>query len=152
MHIVRLVFAVLLALLAVLIVVGQIGVSLEDKSVHILEHIGVFAFALCTAASSFYYFRPRAFWDARLTCPSCHRQGELHLSALGQPHLSIPILLLGGIVGSLLFSHARKHRFHCAACDQNTHLRTVGGWIAAAWLLYLVFALAVTLALNENDR
>jgi hypothetical protein len=145
MSVLRTIFATFLALLASLIVIGQINLIRDQEPMHVLEKIGPFITAFCLVASSFYYFRPRAYWDLKLACSHCHHRGSLRLSALGQPRISILAWILGGIVGSLLYSHARKHRFHCESCGEVCDLRTVGGWLAAVWLLLLVFLIAVAI-------
>lgn len=117
---------------------------------HILDHISVFALALCFAATGFYYFRPRTYWDSKLQCPRCHHKDSLRLSAIGQPRISVIAWILGGIVGSPLYSHARKHRFRCESCSESSDLRTAEGWLAAAWLLLLVFALATAIYVHDN--
>jgi hypothetical protein len=150
MYVARIAFAAVLALLAMLLVASQILLIVDHESIHVLDHIGAFGLALCIAASAFYYFRSRTHWEARLACPSCRHRGSLRLSALGQPRISITAWILGGIIGSLLYSHARTHRFHCDACNQSNDVRTPGGWLAAAWLLLLIFALGTAIYVHGN--
>ena len=150
MYVARIVFASLLVLLAMLLAVGQVLLIRDHETTHVLDHIGVFALAFCLAASAFYYFRPRAYWDARLKCPRCQHGGSLRLSSLGQPRISVVAWILGGFIGSLLYSHARKHRFHCESCNESSDLRTAGGWLASAWLLLLILAIAIAIYVHGN--
>lgn len=140
MDVARIFFALILALLAVLLVFLQVFVIHDHDTEGVLDQIQVWALVFCLAASAGYYFRSRAAWDAQLQCPHCHRGGSLRLSTLGQPRISVLAWILGGIIGSLLYSHARKHRYHCESCAEPSKLRTAGGWLAAAWLLLLIFA------------
>ena len=150
MYVVRIVFASFLALLAVLIGLGQVLLIRQHEPMDVLEQVGPFAVVFCLAASSFYYFRSRSHWDARLTCPHCKHSGSLRLSSLGQPRISIIAWIFGGIIGALLYSHARKHRFQCESCSEASDLRAAGGWLAATWLLLLVFAIAVAIYVHGN--
>jgi hypothetical protein len=145
MYVARIVFATLLGLFAVLLATGQLLLIRDHEPTQVLEHIGVFALSLCFAVSAYYYFRSRTYWDARLRCPLCRHEGSLRLSSLGQPRISVFAWILGGFIGSLLYSHARKHRYHCESCNQSSDVRTAGGWLASAWLLLLVFALAIAI-------
>ena len=101
--------------------------------------------AFCVAASSFYLLRPRAYWDSKLTCAHCQQRGSLHPSTFGQPHMSILLWLIGGGIATLLYLHARKRRFQCMSCGEASDLRTAGGWLAALWVLLVVFLLAVAI-------
>ena len=150
MYVARIVFATLLGMLAVLLSIGQLLLMRDHEPVHVLEHIGVFALALCFAASAFYYFRSRTSWNARLRCPRCRHEGSLRLSSLGQPRISVIAWILGGFIGSLLYSHARKHRYHCEACNESSDVRTAGGWLASAWLLLFVLAIAIAIYVHGD--
>ena len=151
MSVARILFALFHAVVAVLLAIGQILLMFGEEPVPLIIHIAMFAFAFCFAATAFYYFRPRAHWDAKLSCPHCQQKGSLRLSALGQPRISILAWFLGGFIGSVLYSHARKRRFHCDSCSEVSVLRTVGGRLAAVWLLFLVFAIAVGIAVRGKD-
>jgi hypothetical protein len=151
MRFARIAFASLFAVLAALLVCDQILLIREHGETHVLEHVAALAAVFCCAASSVYYFRPRAYWDARLACPNCKDNGSLRLSSIGQPRISIIAWILGGFIGSLLYSHARKHRFRCASCSEASDVRTIGGWLAAAWLLLLVLALATAIYIHRDS-
>src|SRR5205823_3455790 len=98
---------------------------------------------MCLGVTSYYYFRSKSHWDSKLKCSHCNQKGTLGLSTLGQPTLSVVVWICGGFIGSLLYSHARKHHFTCNSCDGTSDLRTAGGWLAAAWLLLLILAIGI---------
>ena len=150
MDVVRIIFAAVLALLALLLAVSQALVIRDHQPIHVPDHIAVFALALCFAASAFYYFRPRPYWDAKLACPRCRQRGSLRLASIGQPPISAFAWILGGFIGSLLYSHARKHRFRCEACNESGNLRTPGGWLASSWLLLLIFAIVAEIYVHRD--
>ena len=145
MAVFRIIFATFLALLASLMVIGQVHLIRDQEPMHVLEKIGPFIVAFCVAASSFYLLRPRAYWDTKLACAHCQQRGSLHLSTFGQPHMSILLWLIGGGIAALLYLHACKRRFQCMSCGEASDLRTAGGWLAAVWLLLMVFLLAVAI-------
>jgi hypothetical protein len=150
MYVVRIACASLFGILAILLALSQTALLSNHEEITAPERVGIFFLALCLAGSSWYYFRPRSHWDAKLACPNCKHTGRLSLSSLGQPRLSVIAWILGGFIGSLLYSHARRHHFHCASCNEDCDLRTPGGWLAAAWLLYLVLAVVVETYVRTN--
>lgn len=142
MRVARIIFASLLALLAVLNACGYVLLIRDHESLTTFDHMGGFPTALCLGASAFYYFRPRAYWDANLSCPSCRQTGSLHMSFYRRPRINIFALVLTGILGSILYMNARKQRFQCESCKEFNTLRTVGGWLSLVWLLLIGVALA----------
>ena len=150
MYVARIVGASLFGALAILLVISQTVLLHDRAELTAPERGGIFFLAFCLAASSLYYFRPRNQWDAKLACPHCKQKGRLSLSSLGQPRLSAIAWILGGFIGALLYSHARRHHFHCASCNEDSDLRTPGGWLAAVWLVYLVFAVVVETYVHTN--
>lgn len=147
----RTLLACLAILLILLVLAGELLLIREHQSIHPLSHIAALGAAICLAATGCYYFRSKKDWDARLTCPRCQRRGEMHLTVFGQPRVSAVGWIVGGFFGALLYGNARKHRFRCEACGQVSELRTTGGWLAAAWLLWLMISVASAVYLQVGD-
>jgi hypothetical protein len=146
----RLIFATALVLLALLVIAGQLMPGDYDgEPVHPLQQVVLSTFAGCLLFTAFYYARPRAHWQAQLRCPQCHASGALALSTLRQPRFSHGAHFFGGWLGSLLFSHARKRAYICGTCQTPCDLRTLGGWVALAWLLFVVLAIFAELYIGE---
>ena len=141
MKILRIIAAMVLALLAALLMWGEVGLMLEHEKLPIIQHLSAFAIALGFAASALYFSRSTSYWASNLSCPHCSQRATLSLSAFPQPRISILAWILGGVVFAALYRQARKHRFHCDACNEDSSLRTCGSWLAAAWLLLLIFVL-----------
>jgi len=140
MRVVRFIFASLLALFALALIIGQVGISFDKHEEHfsLIEQFVLVALWLCVGATAAYFFRSRAYWSTRLTCPHCHQTGSLRLSFVHPSRISLLGWILGGVIGSLLYSHSRKHHFSCTACSQYCDLRSAGSRLALAWLLLLV--------------
>ena len=151
MYVVRIGFAALLVSLALLLFVDQLLVIRGPQLAHALDHILAFALAFCLVFTGLYYFRSPAYWNSKLACPRCHRKNTLRPSTFGQPRMSLTVWIVGGFIGSLLYSNARKHRLRCEACGELSNIRTTGGWLAAAWLLLLVFALFTAIYVHKDD-
>jgi len=146
----RLLFATAFVVLALLLIVGQVMLLRESEPTHPLQYTALSALAGCLLVSAFYYSRPLSHWQSQLRCPHCHESGSLAFSALRRPRVSPGAHLLGGLLGSLLYSHARKRGFVCGTCQAPSDLRTFGGWLALAWLLMFVFMIVVELYLSEG--
>ena len=142
MNLARTLFAVLLALLAVLNAIGHFLLWRDPEPIHAIEHVSLFAETLCFAVSAYYFFRPRSYWDRNLACPHCQQRGLLRLSPLGQPRISVLAFIFTGFIGCFLYRRARKHRFHCDSCGGYCFLQTAGGVLASAWLLWIIFAIS----------
>jgi hypothetical protein len=140
MRVFRIIFASLLVLFALGLLVGQVGISLDKQEEHfgLFDHFVLVALWLLTGVTAAYFFRSRNFWNARLTCPHCQQTGSLQPSVVHPSRISLLGWILGGIIGSLLYSHSRKHRFSCTACSHSCELRSVGSHLALAWLMMLV--------------
>ncbi len=150
MRVFRIVLAGVLVLSAAVLAIGEAVLIFRHAQIHLLDHAVVFAFTLCVLATGFYCLRSQADWIARLPCPRCRRNGVLHLATFGQPQVSALAWVAGGFVGSLLYSYARKLRFHCNACGTSSRVRTIGGWLASAWLLCFILTIAVAIYVHGN--
>jgi hypothetical protein len=150
MRALRLIFATALVLLALLLIAAQLLPADEGEvPMHPLQHAVLCTFALCLLFTAFYYSRPRAHWHAQLRCPHCHESNALALSTLRRPGFRPGAHFAGGLLGALLLSHARKRSYLCGACQTPCDLRTLGGWVALAWLLFLVLAVLAELYISE---
>jgi hypothetical protein len=150
MRALRLILATALVLLALLLIAAQLLPADEGEvPMHPLQHAVLCTFALCLLFTAFYYSRPRAHWQAQLRCPQCHESGALAFSTLRRPRFSPGAHLMGGWLGALLFSHARKRAYICEACQTPCDLRTLGGWVALTWLLFVVLAVFAELYIGE---
>lgn len=151
-RVLRTTFACLLAIVALVLLIGQVGVSLEHdprEALTPLEHVILAAIWLCTGATAVYYFRSRAFWDGRMACPHCKQSGSLQLSVVRPSRISLVGWILGGVIGSLLYSHSRKHQFLCGACSQSCELRSPGSRLALVWLLFLVLLIIIEIVAHS---
>ena len=140
MRVFRIILALLLMLFALLLLIGQVGGLLGKQEEHfsLFEHLVLLALWLLTGITAAYFFRSSNFWNARLTCPHCQQTGSLQPSVIRPSRISLLGWILGGIIGSLLYSHSRKHHFSCTACDHTSEMRSVGSRLALVWLMMLV--------------
>lgn len=151
MRLLRLLFATALGFLSLIVVVLQVIILIQADAepLHPLQHAVLSALAVCAMVTAYYYAQPRAHWMSQLRCPQCHEKGALTLSILRRPGVSVGAHILGGALGSLLFSHARKRGYVCGACQEPCELRTFGGWVALIWLLFVVLAIVAELYVGE---
>ena len=136
-----------------MVIAVQIMPQSDDslESFHPLQHVVLSALAVCSLVTAYYYARPWAHWESQLRCPQCCEKGALNLSILRRPKVSVGAHVLGGAIGSLLFSHARKRAYVCGTCQEPCELRTFGSWVALTWLLFVVLALVAELYVGETS-
>ena len=87
MKILRIIAAMVLALLAALLMWGEVGLILEHEKLPIIQHLSAFAIALGFAASALYFSRSTSYWASNLSCPHCSQRATLSLSAFPQPRI-----------------------------------------------------------------
>jgi hypothetical protein len=139
--ILRIIFASLLALLALLMFSLEVLLlfdSPHERAFTLFKHGAFIALWLSLGATSVYNFRCREYWRSRLTCPRCQHSGSLHLSVLRPFRICLPGWILGGMIGYILFSQSRKSLFSCCVCDHFCVLRSTGACLALGWFLFYV--------------
>lgn len=140
MAILRIIFAALLALLALLMFSLEVLLffdSPHERTLTLYKHGAFSALWLSLGATSIYNFRSREYWRSRLTCPRCQHSGSLHPSVLRPLRICLPGWILGGTIGYILFSQGCKSLFTCSDCDHFCVLRSTGAWLALDWFLLL---------------
>jgi hypothetical protein len=133
----RKLFAVLFAIAALLVGICYCLLLIRGEPLHPFTQFAMASFSLTSIVTVFYLFRSREHWQASLVCPSCRKDATLSPCSLAQPHLSLAVLLIGGIIFSVLVQQSRKLRYRCAACSAESSHRTLGSWLSLAWCFVL---------------
>jgi hypothetical protein len=148
----RKVFGALFLLVTVVTVLVQANLLAAEERLGLMVHLALAMFAVASVICAIYLFRSRESWEAGLICPYCH-QPRLTPAVIGQPHPNVLALILGGIVLAVIMQQSQTRRFHCAACNKESNLRTVGSCVAVAWCLaYLLLLIATAMTSRQGMR
>jgi hypothetical protein len=145
---VRKLCAILFAIAAFFVGIGYCFALFRRDPLPAIAHIAFASFSLTSAITAFYLFRSRESWQASLVCPSCRYDATLSPCMLAQPHLSVIVFLLGGIIFSVLIQQSRKLRYRCAACSAESSHRTLGSWLSLVWC----FVVAILIVASGGSR
>jgi len=145
----RKVFAILFTLAVLLTGAGCALALWEHRLLRPILLVALLSFAVVSAVTAIYLFRPRAAWDASMVCPACRQPASLSPCTLGQPRPSLIALLFGGIILTILVQHSQARRYRCSACSAESSRRAFGSWLAIAWCFTFLILLAVTPAKSQ---